>query len=151
MLWEELHKLLSNVNLRERGWEGEQDSSRWCLEKSGCYTTKSMYRFLAHRGVINIRMRRLWKTKLPMKLKVFMWQVFHDRLQTGEELKKRNWKGNEKCLVCGVIETRDHILFECPLAKITWVCCKEAMGWARVLDLQTVWRRCGEIRSLWLC
>jgi hypothetical protein len=45
-----------------------------------------------------------------MKLKVFMWQVFHDRLQTGEELKKRNWRGDEKCLVCGVVETRDHIL-----------------------------------------
>jgi hypothetical protein len=50
-----------------------QDKMTWALEKSGKYTTKSMYRFLLHRGVVNTRMRRLWKNKMPMKVKVFMW------------------------------------------------------------------------------
>jgi hypothetical protein len=77
------------------------DRTRWCFEKSGQYTTKSMYRFLAHRGVINCRMQRLWKTNLPLKLKLFMWQVFQDRLQTGGELKKRNWKGMRNALFAG--------------------------------------------------
>jgi hypothetical protein len=49
-----------------------QDKMTWALEKSGKYTTKSMYRFLLHRGVVNTRMRRLWKNKMPMKVKVFM-------------------------------------------------------------------------------
>jgi hypothetical protein len=75
-----------------------------------------------------------------MKLKVFMWQVFHDRLQTGEELEKRNWKGNEKCLVCGVVETRDHILFCCPMAKFIWACFSDALGWGGSPDnLQEMW------------
>jgi hypothetical protein len=75
-----------------------------------------------------------------MKLKVFMWQVFHDRLQTGEELKKRNWKGEDKCMVRGVVETRDHILFCCPIAKFIWVCFRDALGWGRSPDrLQEVW------------
>jgi hypothetical protein len=30
-----------------------------------------------------------------MKLKVFMWQVFHDKLQTGGELKKETGRGDE--------------------------------------------------------
>jgi hypothetical protein len=38
-------------------------------------------------------MQRVWKSKLPMKLKVFMWQVFHDKLQTGGELKKKKLEG----------------------------------------------------------
>jgi hypothetical protein len=36
---------------------------RWCLEKSGKYTTKSMYRALSHRGVVNIQMRKIWGVK----------------------------------------------------------------------------------------
>jgi hypothetical protein len=52
-----------------------QDRMRWCLEKSGKYTTKSMYGALSHRGVVNIRMRKIWGSKLPMKLKIFMWQA----------------------------------------------------------------------------
>jgi hypothetical protein len=48
--------------------------------------TKSMYRFLLHRGVINKRMRRLWKNKMPMKVKVFMWLASQNRIQSGELL-----------------------------------------------------------------
>jgi hypothetical protein len=41
------------------------------------------------------------------------------------------WKGETKCVVCGVIESVDHILFECPLAKMTWAGLREALGWHR--------------------
>lgn len=56
--------------------------------------------------------------------------------------KKRNWKGNEKCLVCGVVETRDHIMFQISNVRwqIIWTCCREALGWDRPPDsLQEVW------------
>lgn len=55
--WAELLNMLSIVNLQREGVR--RDRSRWCLEKSGHYPTKSMYRFLAHRVVVNIHMRRL--------------------------------------------------------------------------------------------
>lgn len=45
-----------------------------------------MYRFLSHRGVVNGRMKRLWKSKMPMKIKVFMWLSFQDRIQLGVTL-----------------------------------------------------------------
>jgi hypothetical protein len=48
-----------------------------------------MYRAIAHRGVVNVRMQTLWKNKLPKKLKVFMWQAMNDKLPTGVKLKKR--------------------------------------------------------------
>ena len=46
-------------------------------------------------------------------------------------LKRKKWKGNEKCIVCNVPETVDHIFFICPLAKFAWICIKEALGWDR--------------------
>lgn len=35
------------------------DKIKWVLEKSGQYTTRSMYRMLTHRGVVNYRMRTI--------------------------------------------------------------------------------------------
>ena len=69
--------------------QGSKDYPIWILEKSGSYSTRSMYRFLSHRGVINKRMERLWKSKLPLKLKIFMWLAIQGRIQTGVALKQK--------------------------------------------------------------
>ena len=73
------------------------DQVKWALEKNGNYTTRSMYRALSNRWVLNQRMKALWRSKLPMKIKVFMWLTFQDRLPTGGVLKKINWKGEGVC------------------------------------------------------
>jgi hypothetical protein len=46
--WADLLSMLNIVELQRDGVE--RDKFRWCLEKSGWYSTKSMYKFLAHRG-----------------------------------------------------------------------------------------------------
>jgi hypothetical protein len=33
---------------------------------------------------------------------------------------KRKWKGDKGCYFCGLTETVDHLLFECPVAKVLW-------------------------------
>ena len=60
-----------------------------------------------------------------------MWLAVQDRLQTGVELRKRGWKGNARCNLCGRLETGDHIFFDCITARFTWACFKEALGWDR--------------------
>jgi hypothetical protein len=79
--WEELLEMVERVQIN-----GDKDKVVWVLEKSGKYTSRSMYRFLSHRGVVNGRMKRLWKSKMPMKIKVFMWLSFQDRIQLGVTL-----------------------------------------------------------------
>ena len=83
----------------------------WKLEKKGHYTTKSMYRFITFGGVIDRRFRKIWKNRMPLKLRVFVWQALHNRLQTGVVLKKMKWKGDDKCPLCNKPETVDHIFF----------------------------------------
>jgi hypothetical protein len=34
---------------------------------------------------------------------------------------KRNWVGDPGCYFCGLLETCDHLLFDCPIAKVVWV------------------------------
>lgn len=104
--WEDLMNLIIDVRITEGG-----DKVTWVLEKSGIYTTKSMYRMLAHRGVVNYRMRKVWGSKIPLKIKIFLWLAMQNRLQTGVNLKGRKWKGSHMCMICNAPETTDHILF----------------------------------------
>jgi hypothetical protein len=69
-----------------------------------------------------------------MKLKVFMWQVYHDRLQTGVAMKSKKWRGNLQCTLCGALETGDHLFFKCVLSRFIWASFKEALGWERAPD-----------------
>lgn len=124
--WERLIVLLDDFRLNE-----EPDHFEWVLDKLGRYTTRSMYRRLTFRGVSNRRMSKLWKSKLPNKIKIFAWLAVQDRLQSGVNLKNRNWEGSEKCILCGVDETSDHIFFNCAISRLVWFCFKEALGWDR--------------------
>jgi hypothetical protein len=78
-------------------------------------------------------MERMWKSKLPMKIKVFMRLACNDRIQSWEVLKRMNWKGDPNCIVCRKTESADHIFFLCHLAKFVWGCLRDALGWERSL------------------
>jgi hypothetical protein len=70
-------------------------------------------------------------SKLPMKLKIFMWQACQDRLQTGVALKRKKWKGSMYWVVCGAPKSGDHLFFSCVSAKFIWTSFKEVLGWDR--------------------
>jgi hypothetical protein len=60
-----------------------------------------------------------------------MRMAVQDKLETGVNLKKREWKGSQKCCLCGLDETTDHFFFQCHIARSIWYCFKEALGWDR--------------------
>jgi hypothetical protein len=62
----ELIKKLQGVNL-----SADEDMVRWAFEKSGCFSTSSLYRFLSSGGVHSRRMEEIWGTKLPLKIGFF--------------------------------------------------------------------------------
>jgi hypothetical protein len=107
--WYELLDMLNEVQLSEG-----TDTVRWVLEKSGRYTTSSLYKTLTYGGVTDTRAMLIWKSPIPLKVKIFIWMAVHDIIQCGVQLKKKKWSGSDKCLVCDKLETSDHILFQCP-------------------------------------
>ena len=125
--WADLMTLLEGVRI-----SSDTDQIKWVHEKSGCFTTRSMYRLMTYRGVVNKRMLKLWKSRLSMKLKVFIWLATQDRLQAGLALKKKKWKGCPKCILCGVPEDVNHIFFGCVSAQFVWISFKEALGWEKI-------------------
>jgi hypothetical protein len=41
-----------------------------------------MYRSITFAGVIDVEMMEIWSAKIPLKVKIFLWMAWHDRIQT---------------------------------------------------------------------
>jgi hypothetical protein len=122
--WSELRTLIDGMFLTQA-----PDKVKWIFEKCGEFSTASLYRELTFTGIINKWMMNIWRAKLPLKIKKFLWQVCNDKVQSAEQLKKKNWPGPLECKLCGNIETAEHIFLRCALASFSWSVFKDAMGW----------------------
>jgi hypothetical protein len=122
--WEELERELEQVALSDR-----DDSIRWVLSPSGQFSTSSLYIHCSFSGVVDVRMEELWSSKLPLKIRNFLWLVFTEWIQTIDNLKKKRWKGEEKCLFCLERESVDHLLFRCSLSVYIWVVVRDVLEW----------------------
>jgi hypothetical protein len=97
----------------------QPDVFKWGLTKSGLYSVKSMYIDYMDDHTKYLH-KYLWKIKVPLKIKVFMWFLNKKVLLTKDNLIKRKWQGNEKCCFCDHKETIQHLFIQCPLAKMVW-------------------------------
>jgi hypothetical protein len=120
----ELSELINSVTLSET-----RDSVQWVLEKSGAFSTSSLYNEITFTGFSNRGLMNVWKTKVPLKIRIFLWQVINDKIRSAEQLKKRNWSGSVACKMCGVLESTSHIFFHCALASFCWCMCRDVLGW----------------------
>lgn len=120
---------LSQINLDE----SNRDEVSWLLDSKGIFTTQSLYRFITNGGVVSHIDNCIWGCKLPLKIKVFLWQMHHGKLQVSAVLSRRGWKGDRKCALCGDIKTIDHIFFKCPLEIFCMVLYQGRPGMGRLL------------------
>ena len=68
----------------------QPDQLCWKLTRSGQFTVKSMYIDVINSSVIRSS-KHVWKVKVPLKIKVFMWFVHKQVILTKDNLAKRNW------------------------------------------------------------
>jgi hypothetical protein len=62
----------------------------------------------------------IWKMKVPLKIKIFMWFLHKKVILTKDNLAKRNWQGCVKCCFCDQDETIQHLFISCPFTKMIW-------------------------------
>lgn len=91
-----------------------RDVARWRWAQSETFSIKSLYQFLQDSGVITKRFDRLWKIQAPLKVKIFLWLVLKNKVLTVDNLKKRRWSGDDKCVFClEEAEIVDHLFVGC--------------------------------------
>lgn len=121
--------LYGAVNLKQ-GVSINEDNyfPQWTGDSSGKYTVKSGYSFFLSLKQKNNRSggetsdsstmqsfwARLWKTRLPSKIKIFAWKLYHNGIPCAENLYRRGCTVALKCQVCGAaIESSIHIFRDC--------------------------------------
>uniref|UniRef100_A0A453HJS4 Reverse transcriptase zinc-binding domain-containing protein n=1 Tax=Aegilops tauschii subsp. strangulata TaxID=200361 RepID=A0A453HJS4_AEGTS len=64
-------------------------------------------------SVTSPRSMHIWKVKVPLKIKVFMWFVHKQVILTKDNLAKRNWTGSRRCSFCEPDEFVKHLFLDC--------------------------------------
>jgi len=117
-----------------------EDFWAWEPEKFGMYSVKSAYRLLDTRRINesnlqaesvseNTDWNKLWKLKVPPKVKVFWWRVINEFLPTRQILHKKHIEPIANCDLCGAdSESIRHVLMECSVAKSFWEYMKSTTG-----------------------
>ena len=79
--WKRLVGRLMRVNL-----SNEKEQCVWNLMDNGSFMVQFMYMDYMHGHT-----PYLWKLKVPLKIKVFMWLLQRKIILTKDNLAKRNW------------------------------------------------------------
>jgi hypothetical protein len=88
------------------------------------YTSAKFYNFIFAQAPTDHALPSIWKSKCLPKLRVFAWLLMKDRLNTKDLIIRKSWKLDDgpSCVLCTnqMLETRDHLFFECPFAVACW-------------------------------
>jgi hypothetical protein len=124
-------ELLSNLKEMLNGVElnNSSDCLIWPFDKKKLFSTKSMYRLMKFGGVVDKDMQEIWGSKVPLKIKHFLFLARRERIPCADLLVSRKWKGGDRfCKLCLRVESTSHILFNCPIAKFVWCSVIEVIG-----------------------
>jgi hypothetical protein len=113
--WLGLVAQISHVQLTEGS-----DYFEWSLTKSGLYTVRSLYHHLIDTQP-PFHHKKIWKMRIPLKIKIFLWFVQRGVILTKDNLARKNWKGSEKCISCNRNENIQHLFLDCLFAKTIWI------------------------------
>ncbi|GAU45305.1 hypothetical protein TSUD_300340 [Trifolium subterraneum] len=102
-----------------------EDRWVWILHPTQCYTVKSAYSYLT---AVNFNSNEgaehfLWLKSVPLKVNIFSWRLFFNRLPTKDNLHKRNVIDDTQlscATMCGALEDRDHLFFQCDVYGRVW-------------------------------
>lgn len=97
----------------------ENDYSKWIWDKSGGFSVESTYNQLCSNEA-RVPYKMIWKAKIPLKIKIWMWLIEQNAILTKDNLATKNWIGDNKCAFCNADETIHHLFFSCDMAKYVW-------------------------------
>ena len=89
-----------------------RDQPKWLGEKDGKFSVNSQYRALCEAETED-RNKNLWKAKIPLKIKIFMWLIKMNAILTRDNLARKGWKGNKTSSFCANLERIEHLFFGC--------------------------------------
>lgn len=75
--WHILHNMLQHIRINDN-----EDYLIWRQDRSGNFLVKSLCDFLNDSGIRSKHVVYVWKTKCPLKIKLFFWMVDKNTILT---------------------------------------------------------------------
>ncbi|KAL4319432.1 hypothetical protein GQ457_18G015740 [Hibiscus cannabinus] len=100
-----------------------EDQPFWRWESNGQFSARSAYGYLISDATNGIDMiwKKIWKLKVPHRVRLFAWLVWHERLLTNVERVRHHMTTSAHCEICGCRrEDMDHVLRLCTAAREVW-------------------------------
>jgi hypothetical protein len=106
------------------------DQILWKGEVSGVYTTRATYNMLCQGRVTWSMAKPIWRSFAPPKCNIFGWLAIRRRLWTSDRRARHVLQDHpDPCATCLQEEDNvDHILTQCPYAKMVWFGCLRRVG-----------------------
>ncbi|KAL0007666.1 hypothetical protein SO802_009168 [Lithocarpus litseifolius] len=102
----------------------KQDKLIWIPDAKGQFSIKSAYRTVVEHGSCPnqpVAWMKLWKARLPERIKLLLWRIGAGCLPTKENLITRLIHIDSTCTLCkSFSESYMHLFFECPIARVIW-------------------------------
>lgn len=93
------------------------------MERRSRFTVKSCYRLLAGEceAVERLGWTGVWDSRIPPKVKTFIWQAYSECLATSDVLRSRRVNYPNLCRLCNTeTETCVHLFFHYTLVRACW-------------------------------
>jgi hypothetical protein len=78
-----------------------------------------MYLALINNGFVDMN-RKMWKVRIPLKIKIFIWYVYKGVVLTKDNLAKYNCNRSKQCSFCCKDESIQRLFFDCYYARFMW-------------------------------
>lgn len=119
ILLSEWHTIVAIVN--SCSLNNSPDCPKWKWDSKLQFSTASLYRFLSFRGVQVSFAEMWWHVPVPLKIQIFMWLLFRNKILTKDVLSQKKWQGDMHCLFCNcAIESTLHLFLKCPYIAQIW-------------------------------
>lgn len=115
----------------------------WKLHVSQCYMVKSGYSYLtATNNNLNEEFDSfLWLKAVPLKVNIFIWHLFLNRLSTKDNLFRRGVIDATQlpcATLCGEPEDHNNLLFRCDVYGRLWPLVMKWLGFEAALNGDTI-------------
>lgn len=85
--------------MNDLNFTSDDDVVLWKFGALGKFSVKSVYNAMTRNdsGPYHKKIRR---SKIPAKIKIFLWLMMNNATLTKDNLLRRNWVGNPSCFFC---------------------------------------------------